>query len=133
MRGQPTRPRKSGTILAVALILLTVVMLLGGVLAKRMLIYHQQTRLDELRQQASWLAESGCQRALRATMASADYSGETWRIPSEVLADGSTGSVVIRVERQPASATGRRVIVTATYPVESTRANMVQREVIVKN
>ena len=122
--------RRSGTILAVALILLTVVMLLSAALAKRMLVFHQQEKLDESRLQAMWLVESGCQRALRAADASSDYRGETWHIPAGVSGSGASGVVTIRVEMPSAPATERIVTVTATYPENAARRFVLKREIL---
>lgn len=119
--------RRSGTILAIALILLTVVMLLSAAVAKRMLIFHKQEKLDENRNQALWLVESGCQRALRAVSTSKDYRGETWRVSDDLL--GAAGGVVaIRVEVPPQPATERVVTVTATYPENAKQRFVMKRE-----
>lgn len=131
MRKRPMRKRPSGTILAVALILLTVVMLLSAALAKRMLVFHSQERVDEHRHQAMWLVESGCQRAWRAVEASNEYRGETWRVAADVLGAGASGTVTIHVEQPTGPATERVVTVTAMYPENGPQKLVLQRKLFI--
>jgi type II secretory pathway component PulK len=125
--------RRTGAILAVALVLLTITMIIGAAIAKSMLLFHQQANLSENRQQAFWLAESGYQRARLALSEDEDYQGETWRVPGQILGAGSDGVVVIRVEQPATEASGQRIIVEAKYPEHETGRFVVRRERTVKH
>ncbi len=129
-----TQPRKTGTILVAALVVLTFVILLSASLAQAVVIFHQQAQMGERRQQALLLAESGIQRAIRAASTADGYQGETWHVPAPVLGNGLAGVVAIRVEKpaEPADpAKQRRVIVEASYPEHGTRRFVYRRELLI--
>jgi Tfp pilus assembly protein PilX len=123
-----TSTKKRGAIMAVALVLLTVVMMLGASLTKRMLIYHHQTRFLQLRQQAFWLAESGLERGIQKSAKGDAYEGESWKVPAEALGQQTPEAVVIRIERQSDVKSERKVVVTSAYPQGVTRQFVDRRE-----
>src|SRR5690349_9143452 len=107
------RPRRTGTVLIVALVMMSFLLLLGAALTRSVFMFRQQSQAGERRQQALLLVESAIQRAARAVATKNDYSGETWRVPAEVLGNGNTGTVVIRVEKPAESASQRRLVIEA--------------------
>ena len=123
--------RRAGVILAAVLIGLLVVVLVGGELTRALVMHHRQTRVLEDGQQSFWLAESALQRAVHALAASADYQGETWRVPADVLGTERAGVATIQVESVSAPAAGRRIYVEAYYPEVTTYRILCQREVFI--
>jgi hypothetical protein len=79
-----------------------------------------------------WLAESGVQRALQRLASSADYHGETWAVPSEVL--GGTQSAVVRIQvtKLAGPQAGQQIAVEARYPADPVYGTLWQRAVFVK-
>lgn len=132
-----SRPRlcrriRSGAILAMVLVCLLVASMLGIALVERVAMHHRHMAVVVQRQQCFWLAESGVQRALRRLDKSADYPGETWAIPAQVLGGAHAGAVTIQVSQTGEPASGRRIVVEARFPDEPLRCTVFQRELIVK-
>ena len=76
----------------------------------------QQSRIEERRMFASWLAESGLERAWSKLAASREYTGETWTLTKENL----DGVIRITVEAVPDAPHRRLVRAQAEYPASST-------------
>lgn len=123
-----SRTPKRGTILVVALVMLTFLLLLSAGLARAVMLIHQSGQRDERRQQAVLLAESGVQRGRQAVHAAAEYQGETWQVPAEVLGNGAAAEVVIRVDAPTESSMKRRIVVEANYPATGTERFQFRRE-----
>ncbi|MEE8451062.1 MAG: hypothetical protein V3R99_04075 [Thermoguttaceae bacterium] len=68
------------------------------------------------RLQATWLAESGLQRAAARLAADADYAGETWNLTAEQLGLDDAAVVEIEVDVLPDTPNRRTVRVRADYP-----------------
>ena len=100
---------------AAIICLLLATVLLGSVL-KMAIAGRKQSRREQWRVQAAWLAESGLERAASRMSAVAEYEGETWDIPAADLDGQHTGQVVIKVETPEGSTTTRLVTVEAAYP-----------------
>ena len=111
----PTAIRRSGTVLVLVLVVLTVMMLLAGNLTRSAVSRHREARWSEREQQVRWLLESGRQRAIQAMAKSPDYRGETWRLPATAFSDGSAATIEIRVERRPAPPQAGKFVVEATW------------------
>ena len=105
---------RHGAVLIVVMVSLVVFATLCGVLLKLALVEQRQVRMQEWRQQAEWLAESGIERAAARLADSADYAGETWEVSTEEtgVADGV---VTIEIERVDARPNLRIVRVRADY------------------
>ena len=73
-----TNPR--GVALLTAIVCLAVVALICGSLVRVAHTQRQQTRTEERRLQAEWLAEAGLERAAAKLADSQEYAGETWQI-----------------------------------------------------
>lgn len=118
MNARPRRRR--GVVLIMALITLGFLAVVFAILLKASVSQRRQARLEERRLQASWLAESGLERAWAKLAETSDYRGETWQVPAESLRSRDAASVRITVEpleREP----GRvRVTSRADYPREGT-------------
>jgi len=123
--------RRTGAILAAVLLSLLVVMLVGAELTEAIVQHHRQSRLAEDRQQAFWIAESAVQRAVHALTRSADYKGETWRVPAEVLGSGRAGVATIKIEPAAGASVRRRIAVQAYYPDDPVQRTLYERELIV--
>lgn len=125
------RPDRRGIVSIAALVALLVVALIGAALLKVALARRVEAVMEERRGQAGRLADSGVGRALARLSASADYTGETWTIPSEEIANRGPATVSIRVESQAGPSARRTVRVQADYPAGSDLRSRQSREIIV--
>jgi Tfp pilus assembly protein PilX len=108
-------------VLGIVLVCVVVAVMLATVVTNAAMLNRRQLELANWQQQASWLAESGLQRAVHRLHTAPDYGGETWEVPAASLAAGRSGSVVIRVQPHPAETGGRLIRVEARYPSETPR------------
>ena len=76
-------------------------------------------RLRRWRCQATWLAESGVERAVFAIQQDADYSQEVWRVAAVQLHGQHAGQVEIRVRSETDDDSRVAVDVLAIYPYPS--------------
>lgn len=106
--------RRSGSILVVALVVLSVALLVLAAVVRLVLLEQRSARGMEHRLQAEWLAEAGRERA-RLAAADSAYTGETWEVAADQLGGGSPGRVVIRVQRLESGEP--RIDVETTYPL----------------
>ena len=125
------RPRRGGLASAVVLVVLFVIALISVALVKVAFARRAEVAREERRVQAGWLAESGVDRAVARLDVSADYAGETWRIPADELGGRGEAEVAIRVEKLPDRPDRRRVRIEADYPIRSNQKSRQSREVIV--
>jgi type II secretory pathway component PulK len=123
--------RQRGTIILFAMLALLIVSMLGASLVRTVAVSHQQLLREQLRMQAVWLAESGCDRAVSQLRRSSAYMGEVWSVPAEQLSADRTAVVRIRVEADPKSEIRRIVAVTAEYPAASSQAVRISRQISV--
>ena len=115
-RGSHFRPLhcRRAFAMAIALVVLLVVGLMGGVALKAILRSHRQTREEEQRVQAELLADSALDRAMAMLSADPGWKGETWGATLGDAMDAS-GEAVIRVEPGADSA-AVHIIVESIYP-----------------
>jgi type II secretory pathway pseudopilin PulG len=132
MTPTPGRARRSGLVSVAVLIGLIIIAIICAGLLKVALARRAEVGMEERRLQASWLAESGLERASARLAASADYPGETWEIPSEELGGRGVGTVVIRVEPVTDKPDRRKVHVQADYPSGSTLRSRQSKEIILQ-
>jgi hypothetical protein len=83
-----------------------------------------------VRAQAQWLAESGVQRAAARLRAAADYRGETWEIPADLLGSGHPAAVTIEVRTTAGDPSRRELHVVSRYPADGTRAATCERTIV---
>ena len=110
---------RRGVALLTAIVCLAVIAVICGSLIRVVHAQRQQTRLEERKLQAEWLAESGLERAAAKLADSQDYSGETWQIAAPEFAGRGGASVTITVEKVTDQPANRLVRVQANYPVDS--------------
>lgn len=125
MNNRPRQPRfasparrssRRGAVLVMAMVSLAVAAVLLVSIAKMAAAGRQAIRAEARRMQAAWLAESALERAARRLAADPAYSGETWTLTADELADDGAGLVQIRVAAVPGRPDRRLVRVRADYP-----------------
>lgn len=112
----PSRPRRSGLILALALLVLAVLVLVFSALLNRVHHNHTLLRAERRALQSEWLVQSGFERASLQLLDDPDYSGETWLIPASDLGGSASARVQVSVEPLADHPDLRRVRVRADYP-----------------
>jgi Tfp pilus assembly protein PilX len=122
------RPRR-GLLAVVVLMCLLVLTLVAGALLRAGLAQRDQTRAQERRLQAEWLAESGLRRALARLDADPGYKGETWNIAARELGSTDDATVGITVEPAPGDAKRRTIRAQADYPRDPPRRARYTRQV----
>lgn len=105
------RQKQRGMILILVLACLAIaaVLLVAGV--KLAVSNHRLTRSFGWSVQARCLAESGVERAAAQLAADPNYSGETWKIPAEILGGDDAG--IVKIEITPVSGESKRRLVKA--------------------
>ena len=93
-----SNPRR-GSVLVIVLVSLLVASMLGAGLIRTVLVHHRQMRVLSGQQQGFWLAEAGVQRAAGQLSETAEYTGETWKVPADVLGLSRTAEVTIEVAK----------------------------------
>ena len=127
----PSVGRRRGLASVAALIALFVIGLICVGLLKVAFARRAEVAREERRVQASWLAESGVDRAVTRLEASSDYAGENWEIPAEDLGGRGSATVSIKVEKVADGPDRRTVRVQADYPIGSSLWTRQSREIIV--
>lgn len=110
---------RRGVALLTAIVCLAVIAVICGSLIKVVHAQRQQTRTEERKLQAEWLAEAGLERAAVKLADSQDYSGETWQIAATEFAGRGSGNVKITIEKVADQPAIRLVRVQADYPADS--------------
>lgn len=116
----PIQARRGG-IMVVAMVCLVLTTLILGSLLKLVTMHHTQSRFEQQRVQADWLAEAGLERAADNLSRDAGYSGENWQISAEEIGGTNTGSVEIAIKPSPGNRDERIASVVATFPADTTR------------
>jgi type II secretory pathway component PulK len=111
---------RRGSALLIALVCLIVITIVSGTLLRQGIQARGQLRAEERRLQARWLAESGLERAAARLADDAGYTGETWTISADALADPWPGQVTIAVAPVAGHPARRLVTVRADYPSGAT-------------
>ena len=123
---------RRGLVLIVVMGCLAVVTLICGVLLKLTLSEQRQSRVQERRLQAEWLAESGVERAVAKLSDSTGYTGEIWEPAAWESAPGDSCTCTIEVERLDGRPDLRLVRVRADYLQDGVRQARHSKEVNVK-
>jgi len=111
--------RKSGAVLVMVLVALSVATAIGVAMMKNAFQQHKLIERMEFEAQARWLVESGLQRAAARLAEDGTYRGEEWAVPAAQLDGRHDAIVTIRVESMPNQGGERRVQATANYPQKS--------------
>ena len=111
--------QRRGAILIVVIVCLAIAGMLMASLSRLAAARHDVSRAEQWQVQATWLAESGLQRALARLAADPQYEGETWE-PSADAFDENGAIVVIEVEGVSDGASDgpdqRTIRIVADYP-----------------
>jgi Tfp pilus assembly protein PilX len=100
-------------VLAAVLVCLLVISLVGAGMVQTMLTSQRDTRLQHDRLQASWLAESGMDRAIARLHSDVDYNREVWQVDPNELDGRRAAAVEIVVESAGDATDMRRIVVVA--------------------
>lgn len=124
----PRRGMAMVAVIACVILLMAVV----AVLLRLGSLERRQSRAEERRQQAGWLAESGLERARVALEQNSAYLGEVWTISANEI--GGDDSAVVRIEATPIPDhyDRRSVRAIADYPCEGTRRVRQTRSALIK-
>jgi hypothetical protein len=128
----PVALNRRGVALIVVLAGLAVTMVMFLAATKLILVQRKTIELTARQIQASWLAESGVQRAAARLAADANYRGETWNVSAEELGGRSGGSVTIHVEQPPDQPGRRTVHIDADFPSDPQQRARVSREITIR-
>ena len=112
-----SRKKRRGMVSVVMLIGLIVLGLIATSLFKVATGRRALAKLAENQAQASALADSGLDRALARLQAQADYTGETWEIPTGDLGGRGSARIKVEVQRDPDRLDQRVITVTADYRI----------------
>ena len=92
---------RRGSVMVFALIALLVASMMIGSLLKTAGMSHRQIRKDEIRLQASLLADAGCERVRMLLQSQPDFSSGEWDVPAEQLTPNPWGHPdAVRITRQ---------------------------------
>ena len=108
--------RRRGAVLVMVLVCMMVALVILTSLVKLAAAGRRMTDRQAWQVQASWLAESGLERAAWRLAADADYAGETWTLSADQMAAADAAVVRIEVETIPEQPNRRLVRVRADYP-----------------
>jgi hypothetical protein len=117
--------------LALLLVCMLVVLMMGGTLTEIVIRQHRRAAQRQQQAQCFWLAETAVQRALSSAAESPEYTGETWRIPAEILGGSDAGQAIIEVQRANTPRDGLRVRVEARFPDQPIGYQVSTRELFV--
>src|SRR5690606_28004225 len=116
-RGDAMRSkRRSATVLVCVLACLVVVTGITAAMIKSALTARKTVRQERARAQVTFLLEAGIGRAVAQLARDADYQGESWQLPADVLDGSDAARVDITVSETNES---RSVAVIAQYPADS--------------
>lgn len=130
VRRCPRRQRRTGAILAVAIVCIAIALMLATALSRAAVVQHRQSQQGIHQQQTLWLAESGLQRAIFQLRKSPDYAGETWEVPANELDSTHTGLVTIRVQPSGSGDGKADLQVTAQFPADKITAATYTRTLV---
>ncbi|MEN6493565.1 MAG: hypothetical protein ABFD16_04665 [Thermoguttaceae bacterium] len=110
------RAPRRGAAVVVAIVCLVVAATIFLTLVRTMIAQRDSVEASAWRIQATWLAESGLERAAARLAADSAYRGETWTLAAEQL--DAHNAAVVRIEVQPVadSPNARQVRVQADFP-----------------
>ncbi len=117
MKTHTARGHGRGFALILAMVVLAVASLLGGLMLQGLARHRQTLLLAERQAQAEWLVAAGQQRGRARLLEHDDYKGETWEIPTAELGGRGAARVMIAVTAEEGSPSRRRVAVRALFPL----------------
>ncbi len=118
--GNETSPcRRRGVALLAAIVCVSVATAVMCGLVHLATQAYRETELEQRREQAGWIAQSGAQRALAQLTANPEYSGEQWSLPAQAIGGRHNAQVTIQVDPLEGQENWRRVRIVADYPLEA--------------
>lgn len=111
-------PRR-GAIAVIAMITILITISIGLGLVRTSLQSRDQALRRQDQTQAQWLVEAGIERAVAQLRQSAEYRGETWKLPADKLGGRRDGEVRIELEAAEDNANDYQLTVVADYPAGS--------------
>ena len=116
-----TRRRNTGSILICVLACLAIVTALAGSMLKTALQARKAMRQELQLRQAEFLLEAGVQRAVKQLNDDSTYTGESWKLPRDILPSQTPAVVEIKVI-PPTDDAATRVAVVAQLATDNHRA-----------
>ena len=113
-------PRRRGAALMMAILCLSTLAIVFASLARLAVAERAQTRAEERRLRAGWLAEAGLERAWAKYASSRDYRGETWELSAQTLRGRDAATIHIVVEPIAGEPRTFRATARADYPRDGT-------------
>src|SRR2546423_6395914 len=86
---------RQGAVLVAALVCLLVVMAMLGAMLKGTLLAQRQLHRERDLRQTELLLQAGSDRAAYRLASDANYRGETWNLPANVIADNGEARITI--------------------------------------
>ena len=108
--------RSDGVILIVAIVCIAMASVMLLAILQTAVAERKAVETEAWRQQHSWLAESGLERAAAQLAADPSYQGETWNISADELGGKENGVVLIEVQPLPDAPENRKIRVRADFP-----------------
>ena len=117
--------------LIIVMVCLLLVSMIGASMLKLTFALRQQIQREQLRLQATWLAEAGVERAAALLMTNQNYVAEDWRLKADDAINGKPALVKIRVEADAKIVNRRVVFVVADFPSDSDQRARVSKRVVI--
>ncbi len=124
-------PKQSGVALLLVILCMIIITTMIGAMLRHVTLANRQMKQRMYQIQATWLVESGVERAVFAIQQDADYSQETWRVTAEELDGQYAGQVEIRVHSETDDDSLVAVDVLAIYPHPSEFGVKVRKRIMV--
>ena len=125
------RRGRRGAAMVIALVCLSVVMLLSATIVRNLVFHQRQTRADQQRLQALWLAESAVDRAYAALRSDPEFTSSVWHVELAGAHGTQTGVAEITVELDEGLPRQRRVRVVARWPDDPVYGSVHRKNLIV--
>jgi hypothetical protein len=127
--GEKQAGRRTGTILVLFMLSLAMLSMTVAAMVRVTLLHRGMVRSNELRVQSEWLFQSAVVRASSQLQASADYTGEEWKITADSLGQSFDAVARISVAAEDDKTKDRNVEISVIYPPDDANRAMVSRSV----
>ena len=115
----------------ISLVCLSVVLLLSAAIVRNLVFHQRQTRADQQRLQAMWLAESAVDRAYAALRLSPEFTHAVWQVELTGAHGPETGVAEISVESDSSSSRQRRIHIVARWPDDPLHRSVHRKDLII--
>ncbi|MEN1678425.1 MAG: hypothetical protein AAGJ46_02455 [Planctomycetota bacterium] len=110
--------RKSGVALVCVIVCLSIATTMAAASTSAILKQRRSLKKERQLRQVELLLDAGLQRASAQLLADRGYTGELWRLDTEVLQCMGAAAVQIRIDREPSSPVAS-VTIVASLPADS--------------